>query len=137
MRTVDIIRIEQGETGTFGVLRLDGQAACVTMEPPDRDNQTDVSCIPAGTYVCRRRNSPRFGDTFEVTDVPGRTHILFHQGNRLADTSGCVLLGSRFGTLHDERAVLDSARAFAGFMDSCADADAFKLVVADALRSTP
>ena len=81
--------------GTYGTLEFNG-FQCFTIEPPDRGNKPNISCIPEGTYTCRRVNSPRFGNTFEITGVDGRTHILFHGGNCAANSSGCVILGAQF-----------------------------------------
>lgn len=84
--------------GTFGVLGYvspDGlMPICLTLEDPWLDNQANISCIPAGEYDCRRIESPRFGDCYEITNVPARSHILFHKGNTIQDTHGCILLGS-------------------------------------------
>ena len=126
---MELIRLEKGGEGTFGVLRLDGQVFCVTLEPPDRGNARDRSCIPAGRYRCCRVASPRFGDTFEVTDVPGRTRILLHPGNTASDTSGCVLLGREFGDLEGRRGVLRSGATFARLMDRCAGQDRFEFTI--------
>lgn len=128
---VDLIRIEQGEDGTFGVLRLNGRAWCVTLEPPEHDNAKNISRIPRGEYVCRRVRSPRFGVVFEVTDVPGRTHILLHPGNMLSDTQGCVLLGRNFGQLQGGRAVLNSGSTFASFMEAMDGVDEFRFTIED------
>ncbi len=95
----EIIRLEKGEAGTFGALKIDGQVTCVTLEPEDRNNAQGVSCIPEGDYIAKRVNSPKYGDTFEISDVPNRTHILFHAGNVENHTKGCVLLGRNFGAL--------------------------------------
>jgi len=87
-----IIRLKRIATsdknGTFGVLlEVDREAGdvpfCVTLEPPlvlNKDGTTTpfLSSIPTGIYICRRVDSPRFSNTFEITEVPGRTHILFH-----------------------------------------------------------
>jgi len=129
MRKVDITRLEKGGEGTFGVLRLDGRVQCVTLEPPELGNRVGLSCIPAGTYTCRSVESPSFGPTFEVTEVPGRTAILFHQGNVVRDTHGCILLGSRFGRLGEERGVLDSRAAFREFLADCAGEHAFQFTI--------
>lgn len=134
LENMELVRIESGEAGTFGVLSLDGQVFCLTLEPPDRGNAVGESCVPAGRYQCRRVNSPRFGNTFEVAGVPGRTRILFHRGNVAADTSGCVLLGSRFGVVGRSRAVLDSGHAFAAFLERCAGQDRFDLTIRKAYR---
>lgn len=127
----DIIRLETGAEGTFGVLRMDGRVFCVTLEPPDRDNRRNASCIPAGEYVCRRVESPRYGVTFEVTGVPGRSNILFHPGNVSGDTRGCVLLGNHFGLLRGDRGVLNSGRTFARFMDNLGQDASFTLSIDD------
>nr|WP_287411431.1 DUF5675 family protein [Pseudodesulfovibrio sp.] len=117
MEKVEIVRLEKGKEGTFGVLRFNGQVLCVTLEPPDRGNQPDKSCIPAGEYLCNRVDSPSFGRTYEVSDVPGRSHILFHPGNVVGDTHGCVLLGRNFGFLEGSRGVMQSRSAFREFLD--------------------
>ncbi len=64
-----------------------------TMELPWLDNQRRVSCIPKGTYKAVRHNSPKFGETFWIQDVPGRSEILIHKGNYTKDTLGCILPG--------------------------------------------
>lgn len=64
-----------------------------TLEPPWKDNQRNMSCIPSGVYKLRKRYSDRFGDHFEVIGVPDRTLILFHAGNFPNDTDGCILPG--------------------------------------------
>lgn len=137
IKRAELIRLEQGQDGTFGVMRLDGRVFCVTLEPPDKGNQADISCIPTGEYVCRRVESPRFGETYEITGVPGRTHILLHPGNVTDDTRGCVLLGKHFGKLRGDRAVLNSGRTFDGFMARCSETRTFPLVVEDASQEGP
>lgn len=88
---------------------------CKTLENPWKDNHRNVSCIPEGTYVLTRTESQRFGRTFEISGVPGRTRILVHWGNRVRDTEGCVLLGTKFGQLQGEPAVLASRAGFKKF----------------------
>ncbi|MBG0790371.1 MAG: hypothetical protein H0S80_07740 [Desulfovibrionaceae bacterium] len=131
MKKMDIVRLETSQAGTFGVLRMDGEVFCVTLEPPDRGNRPGVSCIPAGEYECRRVASPSFGDTFEIAGVPGRTHILFHQGNVAADTRGCVLLGRSFGEVCGRRAVVSSMPTFRAFLARCGDARSFTVSIED------
>jgi len=126
---VEVVRLEKGADGTFGVLRLDGRVFCVTLELPDRENETNISCIPAGSYRCRKVDSPTFGPPFEVADVPGRSHILFHAGNVVDDTKGCVLLGRYFGSLGTSRGVLQSKPTFKDFLDRCGDAEGFQFSI--------
>ena len=62
------------------------------VENPWMDNQTHVSCIPAGTYKAFTRVGSN-GNVIELEDVPGRTHIQFHVGNTAADVDGCIAVG--------------------------------------------
>lgn len=120
--------------GTFGYLDLfadDGTklGRFCTCEDDWLDNKPTKSCIPAGHYIVKAVQSPKFGDTYEVTKVPGRSHILFHAGNTEEDTLGCILLGNSFGALDvvDEDglnrpkvskwAVVESKKAFGRFKD--------------------
>lgn len=113
---LDLIRVGQSDKGTFGVLRYGEVPFAVTLERPWLNNEKRVSCIPVGVYVCRRIKSPHFGDVFEVANVPGRTLILFHRGNKLFDTEGCILIGEEFaGSLHMP-IVASSERGFTEFM---------------------
>lgn len=129
MPIVEVIRLEESQQGTFGVLRLNKAVRCLTLEPPDRENVADVSSIPAQQYVCSRVQSPRFGETFQIMDVPGRTRVLFHSGNTESDTSGCIILGTAYGMLGDERAVLSSREAFNAFMAMMDGRDDFHLTI--------
>ena len=112
MCSIKIYRLEKKHGCTIGTLTLDDAILCHTLELPWADNRRDVSCIPAGTYDGRRVQSPRFGPTIQICDVPGRSHILFHAGNTVSDTQGCILTGRRVGWLHGRRAVLDSRSSF-------------------------
>lgn len=128
--TVELIRLEtKRNAGTFGILKIVKQVFCVTLEPPDRDNLKNVSSIPAGQYDCLRVDSATWGETFKVLDVPGRTGIVFHPGNRLRDTRGCILLAEHFGKLRSDRAVLNSGRTFDAFMGIFKDEGLFNLTI--------
>ena len=123
---VAVLRIEESDQGTIGVLLINGTAFCCTLEPDHRDKEP---CIPTGTYACERVDSPRFGDTFEIKDVPGRTHILFHGGNTEKHTLGCVLVGQYFGKLRGNRAVLNSGRTFVSFLSAMKYIYSFELEI--------
>ncbi len=106
MMILDLLRVGQSRRGTFGVLRHGQVPFVLTLEEPC------VSCIPAGRYRCRRVRSPKFGVTFEVCDVPGRSHILFHSGNTIEDTEGCILVGEEFSGTWDAPMLVSSRRGF-------------------------
>ena len=103
------------------------------MEPPWRGNRRNRSCIPAGLYEVVPHLSPRHRRCLLVTQVQGRSHILFHAGNLGGDvergwhthTSGCLLPGLRRGRMtvsgRRQAAVFASRTAFRHLMDWAAD----------------
>ena len=124
-KIITIKRVAGSDRGTFGVALDDGEPFCVTCELPWKDNQVNVSCIPTGVYEATRVDSPRFGNTFEVKNVEGRTHILFHKGNfALRDSRGCILLGESY---NPGDTVGSSRNAFNEFLDRTKDYDNFLL----------
>ena len=120
------------EYGTFGALVFNGQPICVTLEPYHRDNAQGVSCIPNGCYTLERYESPRFGSTWIIDDVQGRSYVLFHWGNLDDHTQGCILLGEKFGNLGGDWAILDSKVAFREFMALSKSYDRMSLVISEA-----
>jgi len=127
--TLKRINGEGNEHGTFGVL-LDGKIPfAVTLEPPWKDNQVNVSCILDGEFACRRVMSPKYGSTFEVADVFGRSHILFHWGNTERNTQGCILVGEEYGELSGKPSILSSKRGFNEFLQRLGGSDEFKLTI--------
>ncbi len=131
-RELVLKRIAHNGNGTFGVLLEDGHPFAVTLENQWRDNARDISCIPAGTYICQRVQSPRFGDTFEVMAVPNRSYILFHSGNTEDDTRGCILLGKSYGSLKGKTAILTSRLTVQSFMKRLEGKDTFTLTIREA-----
>ncbi|MCH7759853.1 hypothetical protein IIA15_00405 [candidate division TA06 bacterium] len=116
MKTLDLIRVAEGEHGTFGVLLEDSIPFALTLEPEWIFNEEDVSCIPAHDYLCKRHISPKFGETFLITNVPNRTDILFHRGNLEYNTKGCILVGEQFEPLWGKPGVASSRKGFSEFM---------------------
>jgi len=130
MIIVELIRLEENKRfGTFGVLRVNKRVFCVTLEPPDLLNEKNESSIPAQQYLCRRYSSEKHPDTYEVTDVPGRDYVLFHSGNTVDHTAGCILLGQHFGKLREKRGVLNSGQTFHNFMGLMGAANTFHLTI--------
>jgi len=124
-----IIRIDISKQGVFGVFTLNNDAFCLTLERPWEDNKPNISCIPVNIYLCQRVDSPKYGDTFQIMDVENRTNILFHVGNKISNSLGCVLLGSSYGELEGERAVVSSGTAFFRFMKRMEGIDSFPLQI--------
>jgi hypothetical protein len=134
MTDLVLLRIgRDDDTMTQGVLLKDGIAFAVTLERPWLNNEQERSCIPGGTYTCKRIKSPKFGETFEITDVPGRTHILFHKLNEVGQTLGCVGVAEKFVGL----GIGESAEGFNELMAKFKDRDSFILSVIDVNKYLP
>lgn len=137
MSALTLKRIGTDNDGTYGVLMDGNKPVMLTLEESWKGNVPKESCIPDGMYLCRRVRSPHFGETFEVTNVEGRSHILFHAGNTEIDTLGCILLGSEWGAIETkdddsgevemQTAVLESRKAFNKFMALQQGVDEFNL----------
>lgn len=114
----------------FGVMLDDkGTPFAVTLERDWLDNKQQVSCIPAGQYLCKRVKSPKFGNTFEITGVPGRSHILFHVGNREKDSLGCILIAESFSDFNGEAGVAFSSAGYKEFMQKQSGVNSFTLTI--------
>lgn len=123
-----LIRQDTGDHGTFGAILFPRGFAIHTLELPWEENKQSVSCIPCGLYLCEMDQSPRWGMTYHVRDVPGRTHILFHKGNWAGrksmpelqtKTAGCILVGSDRGPIppyENQDAVRASGQALVEMM---------------------
>lgn len=129
---IDLKRISYRSDGTFGVLLFtkdlftDKLPFAVTLERPWLNNTIGKSCIPTGDYICKRVMSPKFGNTFQVMDVPGRSHILFHKGNIDDDTEGCILIGEEYSIWDDGSVSIGrSGHAYTEFMDLLATVEEF------------
>lgn len=136
MLRLRLVRTSKSSYGTFGVLHYPRAGQFVpfvlTLEDPWLANKPFVSCIPAGTYLCKRVRSPKFGNTFEVTKVPGRDLIRIHWGTDQEDTEGCILVGEEFGAdEHDLPVIWSSKRGFSEFLQRTKDVDEFELEIID------
>jgi hypothetical protein len=129
METLELIRVGSSGRGTFGVLRRGQVPFVLTLERPWVDNKQNVSCIPAGIYTCKKVRSPKFGDTYEITGVPDRTHVLFHKGNTIEDTQGCILVGEEFSGTWEKPMLVSSQRGFGELMQLLSGAAEFELCI--------
>lgn len=139
-----LTRTKRSGDGTFGHMVLPSGRVLFTCEEEWHDNANGISCIPVGTYTCKRTIYYKHGfPTFEVTGVPHRERILIHPGNTEEDTMGCILLGMRLDELvvEDEdthkrqakQAVIASQVAFRRFMAELAGVNAFELCIVEEL----
>jgi hypothetical protein len=110
MKKIKLRRTTKTDNYTVGELRCVRWKAvvfvCQTIELPNKNNARQISCIPAGKYIVRKHNSPKFKECLKVFDidgkseVKGRSDILIHAGNYInmtiggitkTDTLGCIL----------------------------------------------
>lgn len=134
MKTIEIERIEETPLHILGIVRVDGVVVGITLENPWKDNQRNISCIPAGEYTAVKHTSPKFGDTYHINNVPGRSEIIFHAGNTTSDTAGCVLLGLGFGGNNKSgmRVITNSREAVSAFIARMAGAKEARVIVKSA-----
>jgi len=124
---IEITRFALFGDRTLGRLKID-DLELWTIERPWLNNVPFKSCIPTGQYKVKRTNSPRFGpDTWQVQDVPDRTHILFHVANTSADVVGCI--GCGISLYPDLNGVGNSRKAMAKFDSYLAGLDETDLVI--------
>ena len=127
---VRILRLNEDPiSGTFGVLLIQEKPFCATLEPGDLLNEEFRSSIPAQQYWCKKHYSPKFHDTYQILDVPGRTEVLLHPGNTNEDTLGCIVLGQYWGKLRGNRAVLNSGSTFREFLKNMEPYEVFHLTI--------
>lgn len=129
MKTLQLVRTAYLKTCTLGTLYA-GDSALATIERPWIPNPAGpggmprTSCVPDGDYRLIPHHSERFpnvwalinpalGVWYQPGDIPrgtpyGRSAVLIHAGNRVADVVGCIAVGLRHGVLSDETAVMSS-----------------------------
>jgi hypothetical protein len=74
--------------GTNGELKL---MVCNTIELPWLQNQRSISCIPEGRYELSKSVTQKHGVHLLVSNVKGRSGILFHPANDAKkDLLGCI-----------------------------------------------
>jgi hypothetical protein len=137
MKTAWLKHISESDHGTFGVVSAPCVGySCFSLELPWRKNKVRMSRIPDGEYLCRIRNSPKFGITFHLQDVEGRSYILIHSLNFAGDTlkgwkthsHGCIGFGKSKGFIGNQRAILNSRLAVTEFQ-RLMNNETFKLII--------
>ena len=104
MKTIIIRRVASNKDGTFGTIidvRTNGMEVpfALTVEPEDKNNQPNISCIPPGEYEAVLRKavtSKRDYDVWQLEGVPGRFAVQVHKGTTEDSSLGCPVVGERF-----------------------------------------
>lgn len=121
---IDIYRFLETDRSIIGNLHVDGVPLCVDLEPSRlKPIHAGHPCIPCGIFKVKLTLSPHLGYvTPELIDVPGRTAIRIHKGNKPEDSLGCTLTGTSHGPAADW--ISNSKDAFDKLMELCRAAEA-------------
>jgi len=96
------------DEATLGKLSdKDNKELCKTLENPWLDNESGISCIPEGDYICEEDNTGNH-QYWKVVNVPDRGNVEIHIGNKSIHTKGCILFGMKWTFMDDELAVSGS-----------------------------
>jgi hypothetical protein len=103
---LQLIRYSLSSQSTLGLLLVDGNFACYTLEDANRATKIPgETCIPAGKYKIglrteggqNHRYSQKFPEMHKgmlhLQNVPNFQYIHIHIGNTKKDTDGCILVG--------------------------------------------
>lgn len=119
-------RIDGGLVQTRGRLWIPAtDFTCVTLERAWRNNMKNISCIPPApkeeaVYKYKMLNvSPSFNYVhLHILDVPDRTWIKIHAGNKYLESLGCPLVGDDYQHI-DEDNCLDVTNSRATLAKLC------------------
>ena len=107
--------------------------SCHTLEKPwvdvndDGVSDRNVSRIPRGVFRLARDDAGRFVDAYRKNwghtfvpmvkdgEIPGRSQILFHTGNDVDDTAGCILVGEAADTATVPWKIINSREVYKTF----------------------
>ena len=133
MKNFTLFRLVENNV-TIGAITLNNNVICVTLEPPWKQNERNISCIRVGDYICSKVAKQDTGVsigkaefTYEIRNVPERSDIMFHVGNYSRDTAGCILCGKH----SDKDTIWDSRLGFFDFIEATEGDKTFLLTIKD------
>lgn len=100
-----LTRYYQDDNQTLGLFKINNviHTPVFTIERPWKDNKSDVSCIPIGTYDVTFLSTPKFpSGVYQLQNVPGRVGIDIHAANKASELEGCIAVGSAVYCLDGE-----------------------------------
>jgi len=122
---LSLLRIFEDDKITQGVLYIDGELNCFTLENPFHDPKVmGDTRIPEGVYEIKhrkveskktlhyRKKFPWFKWHLELIDVPCFKYVYLHIGNTAKDTDGCILVGDGMNL---KKNILNSTKAYERF----------------------
>ncbi|MFT5702884.1 MAG: hypothetical protein ACI9TO_000238 [Rickettsiales bacterium] len=121
-------KYRSGEATLGVLLDQENKEICKTLENPWINNEVGISCIPEGTYEVVSDNLGRF-QYWKILNVPNRTGVEIHNGNKEQHTKGCILFGSKWGFIDDQLAVLGSKSTLRHLKNNEILADKFQIKI--------
>ena len=116
---IDLHRKWRKKGYSIGILSINGERICETLEDEDRGLKAELSpytlnqlkvygqtAIPIGTYQVVMSYSHRFKKMLPLLmGVPAYSGVRIHSGNTAKDTEGCILCGrnTAVGTVTNSR----------------------------------
>lgn len=116
---IDLHRKWRKKGYSIGILSINGERICETLEDEDRGLKAELSpytlnqmkvygqtAIPIGTYRVVMSYSQRFKKILPLLmSVPAFSGVRIHSGNTAKDTEGCILCGrnTAVGTVTNSR----------------------------------
>lgn len=100
-----------------------------------RNNQRNISCIPAGTYTIKLEWSPKFQrDLWEIYGVQNRSECKIHAANFWPELNGCLAPGeSRFNIGRDaEQDMINSGNALEEFHEAMGSDKEARIIIINA-----
>jgi len=84
-----------------------------------------------GMYMCKIRESKKYGKHLIVENVKGRSMILIHSGNFNKDTKGCILVGERFAYIDKDhnKDLTNSKITLNRILSTMGDENELKLII--------
>jgi len=137
MHSATIIRY-YAKDATPGIFLWNDNAIAATLELPWKENKTKISCIPEGLYRCERvRNrittgGTQINSTYLISEVKGRSGILFHVGNSVKDSNGCVLIGNNYAIVEGRQMILNSRVGFFEWLKTIGQIEKFNIKIVSA-----
>jgi len=105
---IEVLRYNHDKDSTSGLLFINGEFACYTLEDEHRDVKVKGETrIPEGVYIVDyqqaitpltkkyRAKYDWFDKHLHIKDVPNFTGIYIHVGNYEKNTDGCLLLADQ------------------------------------------
>lgn len=110
---VKVTRVDNSDIQSLGLLTVFDMKTnniiftCKTLELPDKNNASNISCIPTGVYECEMTYSNAFKkQLYLIKDVPNRAGVRIHAANYVGQLRGCIALGSMHKDINADQ-VLD------------------------------